>query len=343
MGAVRRWYDTITAQLAGINSNFGNFLPLSGGTISGNLSVTGTMGATVYTMQGVALASREAGANGHIIYDGAGEVCISLYPTDAYYRNTQHIFQNNSGTTTVYINNVGDLYCNYGVSIAASLGAAAVHSGYIYSTGNVAADNDVTASGAVHGSYIHSTADIAADNNVRATNAITGATIGASYYLSDGMGVLTTTTASTPFGGRTAPTLLNEGGAAAIQAHSYNNIHRSDAHIFNKVGSADGALYAASFNATSDRRLKIDIEPSGQGLTEVLKLSPVSFKRIDASERQVGFVAQDVEAVLPEAVTSIDLDGQATLAVNNMPIIAALVNAIKDISTRLESLETIRN
>jgi hypothetical protein len=32
MGAIRRWYDTVTAQLASLTTSLGNYLPLTGGT-----------------------------------------------------------------------------------------------------------------------------------------------------------------------------------------------------------------------------------------------------------------------------------------------------------------------
>ena len=38
MGAVRRWYDTVTAQIASITSSLAGYLPLSGGSLTGGLS-----------------------------------------------------------------------------------------------------------------------------------------------------------------------------------------------------------------------------------------------------------------------------------------------------------------
>ena len=43
MGAIRRWYDTITAQVASLTTSLGNYLPLSGGSLWGPLSVNGDL------------------------------------------------------------------------------------------------------------------------------------------------------------------------------------------------------------------------------------------------------------------------------------------------------------
>jgi len=53
----------------------------------------------------------------------------------------------------------------------------------------------------------------------------------------------------------------------------------------------------------SDARLKTAIEPlDGSALSAVMALRPVSYSWIDTGHRQIGFVAQDVEAVLPDAI-----------------------------------------
>ena len=59
MGAIRRWYDTVTAQLAILTSSLANYLPLSGGTL------TGTLSAPAYQLSGVAFAHRDAVNNYH--------------------------------------------------------------------------------------------------------------------------------------------------------------------------------------------------------------------------------------------------------------------------------------
>jgi hypothetical protein len=65
-------------------------------------------------------------------------------------------------------------------------------------------------------------------------------------------------------------------------------------------------LYAAATNLASDRRLKENIKPTQYGLATVMQLRPVDYfwknKKI-ASKQQTGFIAQELETVMPDAVS----------------------------------------
>jgi hypothetical protein len=214
-----------------------------------------------------------------------------------------------------------------------------VTAAYIYSTGDVHAVNAVTSP------YIHSTGDLHADGAVTApqvtsTGGITATgNVSGSAYICDGLQAINTISISTPGGPATVPVLVNEAGTSAIQAYSLGTRYLAQGHTFYDNGGAPAPVSASAFNVISDARLKEGIEPSPQGLPEVLRLNPVSFRRISGQEREVGFIAQDMQEVLPQAVTSLDPNGEATLAISAMPILAALVGAIKDLSKRLDSLE----
>ena len=43
MGAIRRYYDTVNTQIASITTSIAGYLPLSGGTVTGNLTVNGSL------------------------------------------------------------------------------------------------------------------------------------------------------------------------------------------------------------------------------------------------------------------------------------------------------------
>lgn len=214
----------------------------------------------------------------------------------------------------------------------------------------------VTATDTINGLHLHSSSDITADGDIgchtlnasatvnavliAATNLTASADVSASGYYCDSLLVINTNVISTPGGPATVPALVNEAGNAGILLHHQTQRYHSDAHNFlNAAGSVAAPITASAFTVVSDRRLKEDIEPAPEGLPEVLRLNPVSFKRLHATGREVGFVAQDVADALPQAVSSVDLNGESTLAVNAIPILAALVGAIKDLSKRLDSLE----
>lgn len=87
-----------------------------------------------------------------------------------------------------------------------------------------------------------------------------------------------------------------------------------------------GRLRPRQVNLTSDRRLKSDIEKLG-GINKILSLTGYSYRFNDSEERSAGLIAQDVQRVLPEAVSQ-DENGYLSLDYN--AVIALLVNAVKD-------------
>lgn len=98
---------------------------------------------------------------------------------------------------------------------------------------------------------------------------------------------------------------------------------------------------AGTITQGSDARNKVDIEPMTEGLNAVLALQPKSFAWEKTPERQQwGFIAQDVEEVMPVAVRLIEgQENESSLALDTTPIIAALVNAVKELAAKVEALE----
>ena len=97
---------------------------------------------------------------------------------------------------------------------------------------------------------------------------------------------------------------------------------------------ANGNIYAnGSIVHSSDRRLKKDIVPLNGSLNSVLKLRGVNFTwRQDVqgkkpTDRQVGFIAQEVESVIPELVK---MNDEGFKAVSYANLTAHLVEAIKE-------------
>jgi hypothetical protein len=99
-----------------------------------------------------------------------------------------------------------------------------------------------------------------------------------------------------------------------------------------------------TFTAVSDERLKT-FTASEYGLDEVLAITPIKFRWNEtgakysgqSTERDfIGFSAQDVRRVIPEA-TWISKDDY--LGFDDRPVIAALVNAVKQLSVKNNALE----
>lgn len=89
-------------------------------------------------------------------------------------------------------------------------------------------------------------------------------------------------------------------------------------------------VYGINFYTTSDRRLKKDIKDSLYGLNEVSKLHPVTFKwlRSNSDRIQLGFIAQEVQAIVPEAVVARGPDAQ--LGINYNALMPMAIKAIQE-------------
>jgi hypothetical protein len=78
------------------------------------------------------------------------------------------------------------------------------------------------------------------------------------------------------------------------------------------------------------------------GLREIMKLEPIQFRwkqgtGMDTESIYTGFSAQNVNAALPEAVGK-DVNGY--LSLSDRSILAALVNAVKDLKSENEELRS---
>lgn len=105
----------------------------------------------------------------------------------------------------------------------------------------------------------------------------------------------------------------------------------------------DGSLTVASgvLTSSSDERLKDVTGKFCRGLKDVLSINPILYRwnkksGINAKPIYAGFSAQNVKKTIPEAV-SLAPDG--TYSLSDRPIIAALVNAVKELSAEVDELK----
>jgi hypothetical protein len=100
-----------------------------------------------------------------------------------------------------------------------------------------------------------------------------------------------------------------------------------------------------AFSTTiSDERLKHDIEPITDALSKVGQLNGVTFTYNKDDKKSAGLIAQDVEKVMPSAVSETELplqhdDGIAYKTVQYDQTIGLLVEAIKELTAKVEELE----
>lgn len=110
---------------------------------------------------------------------------------------------------------------------------------------------------------------------------------------------------------------------------------------FNAYGAGTLTTDASgNITASSDERLKDVNGEFSRGLDAIAQLSPILYNwnassGLDQSTQYAGFSAQNVQGAIPEAV---DTDPRGFLSLSDRPILAATVNAIKELAGRTDSL-----
>jgi len=99
----------------------------------------------------------------------------------------------------------------------------------------------------------------------------------------------------------------------------------------------------------SDERLKRDVHTISESIDRVLELRPTEFVWKDNNKQDIGFIAQEVEELLPEVVETskgfIDTDGEQENEIKDMKtisypkLIPYLVDTIQVMDKRIKELE----
>ncbi|MDZ4750208.1 MAG: tail fiber domain-containing protein [Flavobacteriales bacterium] len=143
--------------------------------------------------------------------------------------------------------------------------------------------------------------------------------------------------------GNTSPLYLNgNGGNMAIG----QTVSPSWLLTVNGTAAKPGG---GSWTATSDSRLKQNVQPYTFGLDEVLQIEPVSYHYIeqtghDTSVEHVGVIAQDLQKISPKMVNECEmemLDGTKGEYLNVDPsaFTYMLINAVKELKAENEALK----
>ena len=94
-----------------------------------------------------------------------------------------------------------------------------------------------------------------------------------------------------------------------------------------------GEVTATDFNATSDARLKTNVQIIDDPLEKVLQINGVSFNWVENNKPSMGVIADNIEEVLPELVSDTD-----PKTVNYNGLIGLLIEVVKDQQTQINSL-----
>ena len=148
-----------------------------------------------------------------------------------------------------------------------------------------------------------------------------------------------TTSSWTPPGGTSAKIFQANGYAVGNSTTSAN--FANDRIVFNASqfyvlnASSTGVILTSgntAWAAQSDERTKDIIEPISDAVNKVLNLRAVigKYKTDEDGTRRSFLIAQDVQSVLPEAVSAAD-DAQGTLSLRYTEIIPLLVASIQEL------------
>lgn len=100
----------------------------------------------------------------------------------------------------------------------------------------------------------------------------------------------------------------------------------------------DDNAYADAFFYNSDRSLKKDVKPLAGSLSKILNLEGVSFTWKKSGDRNIGLIAQDVEAVYPELVVTNPATGLKSVEYGNL--VAPLIEAIREQQREIDFLRS---
>jgi hypothetical protein len=116
------------------------------------------------------------------------------------------------------------------------------------------------------------------------------------------------------------------GAGSAAYRHMYMNSGDGALYFFNPTNYANLSAAGAWTNA-SDARLKKNIVDIKYGLSEVLLTQPRSYKMNDVEGDFVGFIAQELQPVIPEVVSG---DPEKQLSVDYGSLVAVAFKAIQE-------------
>lgn len=140
---------------------------------------------------------------------------------------------------------------------------------------------------------------------------------------------------------------LRETNASGVETGRSMNIAyegQGNVHFYhqNSIGQWMGPN--GTWNLNSDTSLKQEVIAIENILDEVLRLVPVHFKWRHDNSDDFGFIAQDVEQVFPQLVSSVIVDGEERkglpYATFGVLAIAAIKDLVRTYEQRIQSLES---
>ena len=179
------------------------------------------------------------------------------------------------------------------------------------------------------GGPITTTGTLTLGGTLAIANGGTGATTGSAALAALG-GVTTSGSGATGTWGIS----ISGNAVTATTATTANALNSSNSYSMVNLTASGSITASGNVTAYSDAKLKTDMVQIHDALDKVGSLTGYTYTRIDTGNRETGLIAQDVQAVLPEAV--VDNDGTLSLAYGNL--VGLLVEAIKELRAEVDEL-----
>jgi hypothetical protein len=113
----------------------------------------------------------------------------------------------------------------------------------------------------------------------------------------------------------------------------FRTLAGSNLGYFDSSGNLNTVGDVAAF---SDEKLKKNVKTLDNALEKVKQLRGVEYERRDIDKKGIGFIAQEIEKILPEVVSQ--HDDYKTVSYGN--VVSILVEAIKELSKEIDVLKT---
>ena len=308
-------HNHIISNVDGLQTALDGKLPLAGGAMTGPITTTSTFDGRDVSVDGTKLDGIAAGANNY------------SFP---------YTVSNAAGVNTVVQRD----------------GSGYVHAEFYNGTGTFSTTGAASGMGRFTGTngldtYGRSYTAAAARTLLNVADGATNVTN--NNQLTNGAGY-TTYTANQAVNTTSGPTFLNvtnngwyysNGGTGWYNSTYAGGIYMVDAswvRSYNDKGIlTGGTMQAGTFNTTSDIKLKENVKTITGALDTVCALRGVTFDWIATKESTLGFIAQEVEKVVPELVSHNVEDDIKTVNYGNM--VALLTEAVKELKAEIEELK----
>jgi uncharacterized protein YaiE (UPF0345 family) len=137
-------------------------------------------------------------------------------------------------------------------------------------------------------------------------------------------------------------------GSNGLTISTTDNINATDFAIFRANGANCGSISrvgttsAVVYTATSDYRLKENVQPFINALDSVTKLKPVTYVWKDCGIAANGFIAHELQEICPDAVVGIkdelDLDGNPKYqSIDQSKVVALLTASIQELKAIVDA------